>query len=70
MDVQIRITSGSITIGQLLKKIGVIDTGGQSKSFLLSNKVLINDKAPVGRSSKVHSGDIVWINDKMFQIIE
>ncbi|WP_029608582.1 RNA-binding S4 domain-containing protein [Mycoplasma simbae] len=57
-----------ITLGQLLKKVGLIDTGGQAKYFLLDNEILINDKKPEGRNSKVFLGDVVWINGSAYFI--
>nr|WP_307939107.1 RNA-binding S4 domain-containing protein [Mycoplasmopsis bovis] len=44
MKPEIYIKDDSITIGQLLKKIGLIQTGGGAKFYLESNKVLINNK--------------------------
>ncbi|UUD35255.1 RNA-binding S4 domain-containing protein [Mycoplasmopsis caviae] len=68
MNNEIFLKDEYITIGQLLKKIGLIDTGGQAKAYLISTKILINDKKPKGRSAKVKIGDIVWVNNKVFVI--
>lgn len=68
MNNEVYLKDDVITLGQLLKKIGLIDTGGSAKGYLLSNKILINDRTPNGRSAKVKVGDIVWINNKVFMI--
>ena len=54
---KIVITGESIKIGQLLKKIGVITSGGKSKDFLASNVVKINGDIPLGRGTQVKVGD-------------
>lgn len=67
---KIVIKDESIKIGQLLKKINVINSGGEAKFFLANNEVKINGEIPVGRGSKVYVGDTLWINDELFQVIE
>ena len=67
---KIVIKDESIKIGQLLKKINVINSGGEAKFFLANNSVKINGETPVGRGSKVYVGDTLWINDELFQVIE
>ena len=66
---KIVIKDESIKIGQLLKKVGFISTGGSSKRFLEKNQIKINGKAPEGRSTKVAVGSTVWINDELFQVV-
>ena len=66
---KIVISDDSIKIGQLLKKISVIQSGGQAKFFLAQNKVLINGKKPVGRGTKVPVGSTLWINDDLYQVV-
>ncbi|AEI89718.1 RNA-binding S4 domain-containing protein [Mycoplasmopsis bovis] len=66
MKPEIYIKDNFITIGQLLKKIGLIQTGGGAKFYLESNKVLINNKKPEGRNTKVKNGDLLIINSNIF----
>ncbi|MCA8851018.1 RNA-binding S4 domain-containing protein [Mycoplasmopsis bovis] len=66
MKPEIYIKDDSITISQLLKKIGLIQTGGGAKFYLESNKVLINNKKPEGRNTKVKNGDLLIINSNIF----
>ncbi|QQH84392.1 RNA-binding S4 domain-containing protein [Mycoplasmopsis bovis] len=66
MKPEIYIKDDSITIGQLLKKIGLIQTSGGAKFYLESNKVLINNKKPEGRNTKVKNGDLLIINSNIF----
>ncbi|WP_423435610.1 RNA-binding S4 domain-containing protein [Mycoplasmopsis bovis] len=66
MKPEIYIKDDFITIGQLLKKIGLIQTSGGAKFYLESNKVLINNKKPEGRNTKVKNGDLLIINSNIF----
>jgi len=66
---KIVISGESIKIGQLLKKINIITTGGQATSFLASNEVKINGKVPEGRGTKVKVGSTIWINDELYQVV-
>lgn len=64
----IKIKGEFIKLSQFLKKIDEIGSGGQSKFFVQSNDIKINGKKPVGRSSKIKPGDIVWVNDSLYKI--
>ena len=66
---KIVITDESIKIGQLLKKIEVISSGGQAKWFLENNVVKVNGEIPSGRGTKVNKGATVWINDDLYQVV-
>lgn len=66
---KIVISDDSIKIGQLLKKIEVISSGGQAKHFLDTNSVKINGTKPEGRGTKVPVGSTVWINDDLYQVV-
>lgn len=66
MDIQIE--GEFIKVSQLLKKLNLIDSGGQAKTFLLKNKVTINNIATQARGAKVRVGDVIWINDNVYNI--
>lgn len=48
-----------ITLGQLLKATGVVDYGGEVKSYLADHEVFINGELDVRRGRKLYSGDRV-----------
>lgn len=52
-----------ITLGQLLKELGVIDTGGAAKWYLQESPVFINDEKEDRRGKKLYPGDLVKIED-------
>ena len=59
----------SIKIGQLLKKINAISSGGEAKHFLENHSVKINGRKPDGRNAKVTLGSTIWIDDELYQVV-
>ncbi|MGL5357546.1 MAG: RNA-binding S4 domain-containing protein [Metamycoplasmataceae bacterium] len=66
---EVKISGEFIKIGQLIKKMNIIDTGGGAKYFLETHNILINEKKPLGRNTKVFVGSVVWIDGEPFKII-
>ncbi|WP_262316856.1 S4 domain-containing protein YaaA [Lacticaseibacillus parakribbianus] len=60
---EVSITTETITLGQLLKDAGVIDSGGAAKWFLKENKVQVNGEADDRRGRKLAPGDVVTLPD-------
>jgi ribosome-associated protein len=56
------ITTPYITLGQLLKVTGAIDTGGQVKWFLSEFTITVNGEAEQRRGKKLYPGDIIEID--------
>ncbi|MFC4619714.1 S4 domain-containing protein YaaA [Camelliibacillus cellulosilyticus] len=50
-----------ITLGQLLKSVGLIDTGGQAKWFLSEYTTLVNGEPETRRGKKLIIGDKIDI---------
>lgn len=48
-----------ITLGQLLKVMGLIGTGGEVKSFLADAAITVNEEAENRRGRKLRPGDVV-----------
>ncbi|MFT8458806.1 MAG: S4 domain-containing protein YaaA [Liquorilactobacillus ghanensis] len=55
----IQLKSTYMTLGQLLKHIDVISSGGQAKWFLQNNDVLVNGQSENRRGRKLYAGDQV-----------
>ena len=47
---EIEIYGDYIKVSQFLKKVGIIDTGGKTKFFIKTHKILINNKEIEGRN--------------------
>ena len=54
-----------MTLGQLLKDLGLISTGGQAKFFLAENdgRVFINLETDNRRGRKLYTGDVIDLPD-------
>jgi S4 domain protein YaaA len=60
-----------ITLGQLLKAMGISMSGGDVKEYLKEGKVLVNDQPDIRRGRKLIPGDIVHIpNGEQISLIQ
>lgn len=66
--VKIMINTDFITLGQFLKFSGIINNGGEAKTYLNSTKIMVNGELENRRGKKLRDGDIVKIGSKSFQI--
>ncbi|MGL4768729.1 MAG: RNA-binding S4 domain-containing protein [Mycoplasmoidaceae bacterium] len=57
-----------IKLGQILKLIGLINSGSESRTFLINNNVYINKIKEVKRGRKIYSFDVIEINDEEYLI--
>lgn len=60
---QIRIETEYITLGQLLKEVGAIDTGGMAKWYLSEHTVIVNAENENRRGKKLRVGDVIDLED-------
>lgn len=65
---KIIINSEHITLGQFLKFTNLISSGGEVKYFLENNVVFVNEIPENRRGKKLFPGDLVKVNDKIFEI--
>lgn len=61
METEITISSDYITLGKMLKEIGIIDTGGMAKWFLSEHKLYLNNELEARRGKKLFNGDLITI---------
>ena len=66
---EIKITSEFITLGQFIKFVDIIHSGGEAKSYLKTANVTINGESDNRRGRKLRVNDVVEIEDKVFKII-
>lgn len=66
---EIKIHSEYITLGQLIKFLGIVNTGGEIKVFLSENSVFVNEMPENRRGKKLYPGDFVQISSKKFKIV-
>lgn len=64
----IKIREEFITLGQFIKVIDLISSGGEAKAFLLNNEVIINGETDSRRGRKLYKGDKVMINNIEYKV--
>lgn len=57
-----------ITLGQLIKKLDLIQTGGEEKAYLAMHEILINGEKDIRRGRKIRPGDKVEIEGQTYEI--
>ena len=67
-SIKLRKDEDFITLGVLLKLVGIIDTGGQAKWFLSENAVLVNGEEENRRGRKLYHGDQILVQNQSFII--
>ncbi|MDD3712035.1 MAG: S4 domain-containing protein YaaA [Candidatus Izemoplasmatales bacterium] len=65
----VKITTPFITLGQLIKFLNLIGSGGEVKLFIMQNQVLFNDEPENRRGKKIYPNDIVEINGSKYRIV-
>lgn len=64
----IKIEEEFIKLGQFLKFVDLVSSGGEVKSFLYENIILINGEEDNRKGRKIYKGDIVEVLGKKYQI--
>lgn len=65
---EVKIRDEYITLGQFLKIVDLISSGGEAKAFLLENSILINDELDNRRGRKLYKDDILEFKGKKYKI--
>lgn len=65
---KIQIHTPHITLGQFLKHISLVSSGGEVKYFLKNNLVLINDEPDDRRGRKLYINDVIKVLNQSYQI--
>lgn len=67
---EVKIKPPFIKLGQLLKYLDLIETGGDEKYFLENVDVYVNNEIDRRRGRKIYPGDEVIVNRVQYKIIE
>ena len=65
---KVKIDSEFITVGQFLKFIDLVSSGGEARIFLTENEIVINGETDNRRGRKLYRNDLICINDEQYQI--
>ena len=61
---EIKFRGEYITLGQLIKKAGFVDTGGEVKWFLMETSIKVNGEHDNRRGRKLRPGDTVLVEGR------
>lgn len=67
--VRISIVTDYITLGQLLKLLNIIGSGGEAKHYLGSTYVMLNGEQENRRGKKIYPGDHVVIDHQEYLVV-
>ena len=56
---EVALRDGAIRLGQLIKLAGLVDSGGEVKTFLLEQPVRVNGEPEARRGRQLAPGDVV-----------
>ena len=60
---EIEVRGEYITLGQLLKLIGIAGAGGDVRGYLAEHVVLVNEETEDRRGRKLRAGDTIRLSD-------
>lgn len=64
----VKISTEFIRLGQLVKLLDLVDTGGQVIVYLLSNEILVNGVDEKRRGKKLYPNDVVTLDGEEYRI--
>ena len=67
-SVKVKLETPFIKLGQLLKVAGMVQTGGETKTFLAGNQVFVNGAPATERGKKIYPGDRVVVGTEEIEI--
>ena len=65
---QVKIHDEYITLGQFLKIVDLVSSGGEVKYFISENLILVNGEEENRRGRKLYRNDQIEVNDLTYKI--
>ncbi|MBQ5948997.1 MULTISPECIES: RNA-binding S4 domain-containing protein [unclassified Massilia] len=62
------LTSEFVEVNQLLKLVGLVDSGGAGKNMVASGAVSVDGKQELRKTAKIRSGQTVTIGDLQIRV--
>ena len=60
--------SAGITLGQALKAVNLVGSGGEAKVLIQIGEVRVNGKVETRRGLKLREGDVVEVGDERLEV--
>ncbi|HKV46126.1 MAG TPA: RNA-binding S4 domain-containing protein [bacterium] len=64
-----KISTPTITLGEVLKWAGIVSTGGQAKLLIRGGRVLVNGAIERRRGRRLMSGDRVVVGGQAYRVV-
>ena len=58
-----------IKLGQLLKAVGIVDSGLEAKDVILDGEVFVNGEVDQRRGRKIYAGDTVQVFEEEIKVL-
>lgn len=68
MEREVQIRDETIRLGQLLKLVGIIDSGSEAKEFLALRSVLVNNERETRRGRQLRHGDTIRVGEQQLLV--
>jgi ribosome-associated protein len=68
MLLEVPIRGETIRLGQLLKLVGIIDSGSEAKAFLAVEPVWVNEEREARRGRQLHAGDAIRVGERQLLV--
>ena len=65
---KVKINDEFITLGQFLKVVDLVSSGGEVKYFILNNNILVNNEKETRRGRKLYRKDQIIIDNITYEI--
>ncbi len=65
---KVKIKTEYITLGQFIKFVNLISTGGEEKIFCASHKIIVNGENENRRGRKLRDGDKIEIDNSSYEL--
>lgn len=65
---KVTIKTDFITLGQLIKYLSIVGSGGEVKIYLMHNDIYLNETPENRRGKKIYPGDQVKIDSEIYLI--
>ena len=65
---KVTIKTEFITLGQLLKYLSIVGSGGEVKIYLMNNDIYLNEQLENRRGKKIYPGDQIIIDSQVYLI--
>ena len=62
-EIEFRLERDHVELNQLLKLVGLVDSGGAGKALVSSGAVRVDGEVELRRTCKIHAGQVIEVGD-------